>query len=37
MEKNEKRWMKAGEVADYLSVHQVTVYRMLFYAHGLYK
>ena len=34
MEKGEKRWMKAREVADYLSVHRVTVYRML-YAHGL--
>jgi len=34
MEKGEKRWMKAGEAADYLSVHRVTIYRML-YAHGL--
>jgi len=34
MEKGEKRWMKAAEVADYLSVHRVTVYRML-YAHRL--
>jgi len=34
MEKGEKRWMKTGEVADYLSVHRVTVYRML-YAHRL--
>jgi excisionase family DNA binding protein len=34
MEKGEKRWMIAGEVADYLSVHRVTVYRVL-YAHGL--
>jgi excisionase family DNA binding protein len=34
MENGEKRWMKAGEVADYLSVHRVTVYRTL-YAHRL--
>ncbi len=30
MEKGEKRWMKAGEVVDYLSVHRVTIYRMLY-------
>lgn len=26
----EKRWMKPKEVAEYLSVHTVTVYRMLY-------
>lgn len=30
----EKRWMKPKEVAEYLSVHLVTVYRML-YAHQI--
>jgi excisionase family DNA binding protein len=29
MEKQEKRWMKPKEAAEYLSVHLHTVYRML--------
>lgn len=29
MGKNDKRWMKAKEVAEYLSVHPHTVYRLL--------
>lgn len=34
MENREKRWMKPKEVAEYLSVHVKTIYRML-YAHQL--
>lgn len=34
MNKKEKRWMKVKEVADYLSINQVSVYRLL-YAHKL--
>ena len=29
MEKREKRWMKIREAAEYLSVHPVTIYRMI--------
>ncbi|TET70376.1 MAG: helix-turn-helix domain-containing protein [Candidatus Aminicenantes bacterium] len=29
MEKDKKKWMKPKEVAEYLSVHPHTVYRLL--------
>lgn len=29
MEKNEKRWMRPREVAEYLSIHLQTVYKLI--------
>jgi len=34
MEKRERRWMKPREVAEYLSVHPMTVYSLI-YSHRL--
>ena len=34
MEKRERRWMKPCEVAEYLSVHPMTVYSLI-YSHRL--
>jgi len=29
VEKDKKRWMKIKEAAEYLSVHPITIYRMI--------